>query len=324
VVQFEDFAQKNAMPLRERYKDRICGFNDDIQGTAAVTVGSLLAACKAAGSKLSEQRVTFLGAGSAGCGIAEAIIAQMVSEGISDAQARSQVYMVDRWGLLQEGMPNLLDFQQRLVQTNKNTEGWETEGTGFSLLDVVRNAKPTVLVGVSGAPGLFSKEVIQEMNLHCERPIVFPLSNPTSRVEATPNDIIRWTEGQALVATGSPFEPVTHKGTIYPIAQCNNSYIFPGIGLGVLAVNASRITDEMLMESSRALATCSPLAINGSGALLPPLEEIHTVSKKIAFAVGKKAIEQGVALEITEEALQQAIDQHFWQPVYRRYKRTAF
>ena len=324
LVQFEDFAQKNAMPLLERYKDRICCFNDDIQGTAAVTVGSLLAACKAAGSKLSEQRVTFLGAGSAGCGIAEAIIAQMVSEGISDAQARSQVYMVDRWGLLQEGMPNLLDFQQRLIQTNKNTEGWETEGTGFSLLDVVRNAKPTVLVGVSGAPGLFSKEVIQEMNLHCERPIVFPLSNPTSRVEATPNDIIRWTEGQALVATGSPFEPVTHKGTTYPIAQCNNSYIFPGIGLGVLAVNASRITDEMLMESSRALATCSPLAINGSGALLPPLEEIHTVSKKIAFAVGKKAIEQGVALEITEEALQQAIDQHFWQPVYRRYKRTAF
>ncbi|UTT84936.1 NAD-dependent malic enzyme [Vibrio pelagius] len=324
LVQFEDFAQKNAMPLLERYKNRICCFNDDIQGTAAVTVGSLLAACKAAGSKLSEQRVTFLGAGSAGCGIAEAIIAQMVSEGISDAQARSQVYMVDRWGLLQEGMPNLLDFQQRLVQTKKNTEGWETEGTGFSLLDVVRNAKPTVLVGVSGAPGLFSKEVIQEMNLHCERPIVFPLSNPTSRVEATPNDIIRWTEGQALVATGSPFEPVTHKGTVYPIAQCNNSYIFPGIGLGVLAVNASRITDEMLMESSRALATCSPLAINGSGALLPPLEEIHTVSKKIAFAVGKKAIEQGVALEITEEALQQAIDQHFWQPVYRRYKRTAF
>jgi len=267
LVQFEDFAQKNAMPLLERYKDRICCFNDDIQGTAAVTVGSLLAACKAAGSKLSDQRVTFLGAGSAGCGIAEAIIAQMVSEGISDEQARSQVYMVDRWGLLQEGMQNLLDFQQRLVQTNANTKDWESDGTGFSLLDVVRHAKPTVLVGVSGAPGLFSKEVIKEMNLHCERPIVFPLSNPTSRVEATPNDIIRWTDGKALVATGSPFEPVVHNGTTYPIAQCNNSYIFPGIGLGVLAVNASRITDEMLMESSRALATCSPLAINGFGVI---------------------------------------------------------
>ncbi|WP_274016424.1 NAD-dependent malic enzyme [Vibrio parahaemolyticus] len=324
LIQFEDFAQKNAMPLLERYKDRICCFNDDIQGTAAVTVGSLLAACKAAGTQLSKQRITFLGAGSAGCGIAEAIIAQMVSEGISDEKARSQVYMVDRWGLLQEGMPNLLDFQQRLVQKHGNTKEWENEGNGFSLLDVMRNAKPTVLIGVSGAPGLFSQEVIEEMHKHCKRPIVFPLSNPTSRVEATPNDIIRWTNGEALVATGSPFDPVVHEGRTYPIAQCNNSYIFPGIGLGVLAVNAKRVTDEMLMESSRALATCSPLAINGRGALLPPLEEIHLVSKKIAFAVAKKAIEQGVALEITDEALNDAIDQAFWQPVYRRYKRTAF
>ncbi|ELA7385365.1 NAD-dependent malic enzyme [Vibrio alginolyticus] len=324
LIQFEDFAQKNAMPLLERYKNRVCCFNDDIQGTAAVTVGSLLAACKAAGTQLSKQRITFLGAGSAGCGIAEAIIAQMVSEGISDEQARSQVYMVDRWGLLQEGMPNLLDFQQRLVQKHINTKEWENEGNGFSLLDVMRNAKPTVLIGVSGAPGLFSQEVIEEMHKHCKRPIIFPLSNPTSRVEATPNDIIRWTNGEALVATGSPFEPVVHEGRTYPIAQCNNSYIFPGIGLGVLAVNAKRVTDEMLMESSRALATCSPLAINGRGALLPPLEEIHSVSKKIAFAVGKKAIEQGVALEITDEALNVAIEQSFWQPVYRRYKRTAF
>ncbi|EHR7858008.1 NAD-dependent malic enzyme [Vibrio parahaemolyticus] len=324
LIQFEDFAQKNAMPLLERYKNRICCFNDDIQGTAAVTVGSLLAACKAAGTQLSKQRITFLGAGSAGCGIAEAIIAQMVSEGISDEKARSQVYMVDRWGLLQEGMPNLLDFQQRLVQKHSNTKEWENEGNGFSLLDVMRNAKPTVLIGVSGAPGLFSQEVIEEMHKHCKRPIVFPLSNPTSRVEATPNDIIRWTNGEALVATGSPFDPVVHEGRTYPIAQCNNSYIFPGIGLGVLAVNAKRVTDEMLMESSRALATCSPLAINGRGALLPPLEEIHLVSKKIAFAVAKKAIEQGVALEITDEALNDAIDQAFWQPVYRRYKRTAF
>ncbi|SON48405.1 NAD-dependent malic enzyme [Vibrio tapetis] len=326
LVQFEDFAQKNAMPLLERYKDRICCFNDDIQGTAAVTVGSLIAACHAAGSKLSEQRVTFVGAGSAGCGIAEAIIAQMVSEGLSDAQARAQVYMVDRWGLLQEGMQNLLDFQRRLMQKNDHLTEWESdsEEAGFSLLDVVKNAKPTVLIGVSGAPGLFSKEVIQAMNANCERPIVFPLSNPTSRVEATPNDIIRWTDGKALVATGSPFDPVIHNNKRYAIAQCNNSYIFPGIGLGVLAVSASRVTDEMLMESSRALAECSPMANNDNGALLPPLEEIHVVSKRIAFAVAKKAMEQGVALEITDEALSKAIEQYFWQPVYRRYKRTAF
>ncbi|MGV3003432.1 NAD-dependent malic enzyme [Vibrio sp.] len=324
LIQFEDFAQKNAMPLLERYKNKVCCFNDDIQGTAAVTVGSLIAACHAAGSKLSEQRVTFVGAGSAGCGIAEAIIAQMVSEGLSDEQARAQVYMVDRWGLLQQGMKNLLDFQQRLVQKNKHLTKWQSDEQGYSLLDVMRNAKPTVLIGVSGVPGLFSQEVIETMHAHCERPIIFPLSNPTSRVEGTPQDIFQWTNGKALIATGSPFAPVKFEGQDYPIAQCNNSYIFPGIGLGVLAVSASRVTDEMLMESSRALATCSPLALKGKGALLPPLEEIHTVSKKIAFAVAKKAIEQGVALSITDDAIEAAIENGFWQPEYRRYKRTAF
>jgi malate dehydrogenase (oxaloacetate-decarboxylating) len=324
LIQFEDFAQKNAMPLLGRYKNRICCFNDDIQGTAAVTVGSLLAACQAAGNKLSEQHITFLGAGSAGCGIAEAIIAQMVSEGITDKQARSQVYMVDRWGLLQEGMPNLLDFQQRLVQKKSNTKTWTAEGNGFSLHDVVREAKPSILIGVSGAPGLFSEEIVREMHQHCPRPIIFPLSNPTSRVEALPSDLIHWTNGEVLVATGSPFEPVNYEGQTYPIVQCNNSYIFPGIGLGVLATNAKRVTDEMLMESSRALAECSPLSINGHGPLLPPLETIHTVSKKIAFVVGKKAIEQGIADKVSDEALKQAIERNFWQPEYRRYKRVAF
>ena len=324
LIQFEDFAQKNAMPLLERYKDKVCCFNDDIQGTAAVTVGSLLAACKAAGSKLSEQRVTFLGAGSAGCGIAEAIIAQMVSEGISEEQARSQVYMVDRWGLLVDDMPNLINFQKKLVQTRKKINEWDTEDNNISLLDVMRNAKPTILIGVSGVPGLFSEEVIREMHQHCERPIIFPLSNPTSRVEATPADLIRWTDGNALVATGSPFEPVVYNGNTYPIAQCNNSYIFPGIGLGVLAVGARRVTDEMLMESSRALAECSPLAINGQGALLPPLEEIQDVSRHIAFAVAKKAVEQHKAPKNTDERIKEKINDNFWKSEYRRYKRTSF
>lgn len=324
LVQFEDFAQKNAMPLLNRYKDEICCFNDDIQGTAAVTVGSLIAACRAAGSHLKDQRVTFVGAGSAGCGIAEAIIAQMVSEGLEEEKARSQVYMVDRWGLLQEGMANLLDFQKPLVQKNENIKDWQSDEQGFSLLDVMKNAKPTVLIGVSGISGLFNQEVIQTMHANCPRPIIFPLSNPTSRVEGAPCDMLEWTEGQALVATGSPFDAVNYRGTLVPIAQCNNSYIFPGIGLGVLAVSASRVTPEMLMASSRALAECSPLAQKGDGALLPPLEEIHIVSKKIAFAVAKKAIEQGVALEITDQAIESAINQGFWQPEYRRYKRTAF
>lgn len=324
LIQFEDFAQKNAMPLLERYKDKYCCFNDDIQGTAAITVGSLLAACKAAGTQLSQQRVAFLGAGSAGCGIAEAIIAQMVSEGISDEQARRQVFMVDRWGLLQDNMPNLLPFQQKLAQKSEELQQWSNFGDNISLLDVVNNGKPTVLIGVSGAPGLFSEEIIRAMHSHCPRPIVFPLSNPTSRVEATPKDILHWTNGQALVATGSPFEPVVIDNQTYEIAQCNNSYIFPGIGLGVLASGAKRVSDEMLMASSRALAECSPLALNGSGSLLPKLEEIQKVSKQIAFAVGKVAIEQGHALPTSDELLLQAIESNFWQPEYRRYKRTSF
>jgi len=324
LIQFEDFAQKNAMPLLERYKDQYCCFNDDIQGTAAVTVGSLLAASKAANTQLSQQRIVFLGAGSAGCGIAEAIIAQMVSEGISDQQARSQVFMVDRWGLLLNNMPNLLPFQTNLAQKIETVEKWDNYSDNVSLLNVVNNAKPTVLIGVSGAPGLFTEDIIKAMHSHCPRPIVFPLSNPTSRVEATPKDILHWTSGQALVATGSPFEPVVVNGETFEIAQCNNSFIFPGIGLGVLSCGATRVSDEMLMASSRALSECSPLGTTGEGSLLPKLEDIHKVSKYIAFAVAKVAIEQGLALPCTDELLQQAIDNNFWQPEYRRYRRTAF
>jgi len=324
LIQFEDFAQKNAMPLLERYKEQYCCFNDDVQGTAAVTVGSLLAACKAAKTKLSEQRVTFLGAGSAGCGIAEAIVAQMIAEGLSEQQARSQVFMVDRWGLLQNNMPTLLPFQQKLAQKCDDIERWDSFSENISLLDVVNNAKPTVLIGVSGAPGVFSEEIIKMMHSHCSRPIIFPLSNPTSRVEATPKDLLHWTKGQALVATGSPFEPVVVEDETFEIAQCNNSYIFPGIGLGVLAAGAKRVSNEMLMASSRALAECSPLALEGEGPLLPPLEEIHQVSKHIAFAVGKVAIEQGHALPCTDELLEQSIEDNFWTAEYRRYKRTSF
>ena len=326
LIQFEDFAQKNAMPLLERYKDKYCCFNDDIQGTAAVTVGSLLAACKAAKTKLSKQTITFLGAGSAGCGIAEAIIAQMVAEGLTDEQARARVFMVDRWGLLQDNMPNLLPFQQKLAQNSETIQNWQTQSVNdnISLLDVVNNAKPSVLIGVSGAPGLFSEEIIRAMHKHCERPIVFPLSNPTSRVEATPKDIIYWTDGHALVATGSPFEAVVYDEQTFEIAQCNNSFIFPGIGLGVLATRADRVSDEMLMASSRALAECSPLARDGQGGLLPRLEDIHQVSKYIAFAVGKQAIQQGLALPKSDELLKLAIEKNFWTPEYRQYKRTSF
>lgn len=324
LLQFEDFAQNNATPLLNRYRDELCCFNDDIQGTAAVTLGSLIAASHAAGSQLRDQTVTFLGAGSAGCGIAEQIIAQMISEGLSEEQARARVFMVDRFGLLTDKLPNLLDFQSKLVQKSDSLQGWNLSSDSISLQDVVRNAKPTVLIGVSGQPGLFTEELIREMHKHCARPIVMPLSNPTSRVEARPEDIINWTDGAALVATGSPFSPVSYKDKLYPIAQCNNSYIFPGIGLGVLASGAKRVTDGMLMAASRALAGCSPLALNGEGALLPNIDDIQAVSKTIAMQVGKAAQLQGVAIVTSEEALAKTIEHNYWQPQYRTYKRTSF
>ena len=323
LLQFEDFAQKNAMPLLEQYRDELCCFNDDIQGTAAVAVGTLIAASRAAGGKISDQTVVFLGAGSAGCGIAEQIIIEMKAEGLSDAEARRRVMMVDRYGLLTDKLPNLLPFQTRLIQASEDVAGWQVENDAISLLDVVRNAKPTVLVGVSGQPGLFTEEIIREMHSHCPRPIIMPLSNPTSRVEAVPADLIAWTEGAALVATGSPFAPVSWKDKTYPIAQCNNAYIFPGIGLGVIASKASRITDSMLMSASRALADCSPLATKGEGPVLPELKDIQRVSRYIAIEVAKAAQAAGVAIETSEEVLAQAVEDNFWKPQYRHYRRTS-
>ncbi|MBE0419922.1 NAD-dependent malic enzyme [Pseudoalteromonas nigrifaciens] len=323
LLQFEDFAQPNAMPLLKRYRNEICSFNDDIQGTAAVTVGSLLAACRVKNERLADQKVVFVGAGSAGCGIAEQIVSQMVFEGTSEAQARSQVFMVDRFGLLSEGMEGLRDFQQVLAQPQARLSEWTYSGEFASLLDVMHCSKPDILIGVSGQPGLFTEQVIRAMYSGCEQPIIFPLSNPSKQVEAQPIDIINWTEGKALVATGSPFAPVEYNGELFPIPQCNNSYIFPGIGLGVIAAKATRITDAMLSVSSEMLAESSPRANTGKGSLLPALTEIETLSKRIAFAVGKKAIEEGVALDISDDALWAAIDKNYWLPKYRNYKRSS-
>ncbi|MBD8575843.1 NAD-dependent malic enzyme [Pseudomonas syringae] len=324
LLQFEDFAQANAMPLLEKYRHQLCCFNDDIQGTASVAVGTLLAACKAKQQTLGQQKVVFLGAGSAGCGIAEHIIAAMQVEGLSEAEARQRIFMVDRFGLLTQGMDNLLDFQQRLAQQAGDVAGWADNDEPYaSLLDVVRHAGATVLIGVSGQRGLFSEEVIRELHAHCPQPLVMPLSNPTSKVEATPEEILRWTDGQALVATGSPFAPVSINGRTVHIAQCNNSYIFPGIGLGVIACKASRISDRMLMAASNALAECAPIVTGEGDAVLPSLKDIQQVSRKIALAVAKEAQVEGLALETSEEVLLAAIERNFWVPEYRSYRRRA-
>lgn len=325
LIQFEDFAQPNAMPILQRYRNRVCCFNDDIQGTAAITLGTLLAACKKKAEELKDQRLVFVGAGSAGCGIAELIVTAMVAQGLDDRQARSQVFMVDKDGLLLDGTPGLMDFQERLLQDKSVVADWEVTGDSKypSLLDVVSNAGATVLIGASGVPGLFTQKVIGTLYSNCPRPIIFPLSNPSRQVEAHPKDVIAWTEGNAIVATGSPFSGVSWNDKEYKIAQCNNSYIFPGIGLGVIATYSSRISDEMLMVASTTLAELAPEASAPEEGILPPLTSLPEISKKIAFAVGKVAMQEGYCLEISDDDLRRAIDRNFWSPAYREYRRVA-
>lgn len=334
LIQFEDFAQPNAMPVLERNRDRSCCFNDDIQGTAAVTLGTLLSACNRGGTSLSERRVVIAGAGSAGCGIAEMIIASMNEQGLSDAEARGQLYMVDRFGLLtegMEGMEGLAAFQQRLCQPASAVQAWPSPGPSgsFSLADVVRNTGASVLIGVSGQRGLFDRPLIEAMAGNCERPVILPLSNPSRHAEATPAEVLEWTGGKAIVATGSPFGPVSIEGRHYAISQCNNSYIFPGIGLGVVASKASRISDRMLMAAAMTLAETAGEPGHGDestvsgGAVLPPLSRLANISKRIAFEVARTAQEDGLAAECTARELEQAIERNFWLPQYREYRRIA-
>lgn len=322
LLQFEDFEQTNALPLLTRYRDQLCCFNDDIQGTASVTVGTLLAACKVKNTQLSQQKVVFVGAGAAGCGIAEQIVDQMCKEGLSEQQARSQIYMVGRYGLLTDDSPTLLDFQKELAQKQSNLSDWQYTEQYAPLIDVLQYAKPTILIGVSGQPGLFTEPVIKTMVQGCLQPIILPLSNPSRKIEATPQQLIEWTDGQAIIATGSPFDPVEYKGNSYIIPQCNNSYIFPGFGLAVMAGKITRISDEMMMVASEVLAQASPLATTGEGSLLPPLIEIAELSKKIAFEVAKLAQQQGFADQMTDHELSDAIENNFWLPEYREYKRV--
>ena len=329
LIQFEDFAQPNAMPILQRHRHRVCCFNDDIQGTAAVTLGTLLAASRKKGERLRDQKIVFVGAGSAGCGIAELIISAMIAQGLDEAQARAQIFMVDRFGLLTEGMEaaieGMMDFQLRLLQRKAGLANWKIEaGNQYaSLLDVMKNAQPTVLVGVSGKPGLFTETIIRQMHANCPRPIILPLSNPSRLVEAHPAQVLEWTQGEAIVATGSPFGSVESGGKTYTVAQCNNSYIFPGIGLGVIATKANRITDEMLMVASITLSECAPLSDERTASILPPLTALPQISRQIAFAIAKTAMSQGHASLKTDEELREAIERNFWTPEYREYRRIA-
>jgi malate dehydrogenase (oxaloacetate-decarboxylating) len=324
LLQWEDFAKNNATRLLERYRDRLCTFNDDVQGTAAVATGTLLAAINVTGVPLTEQRVAVFGAGSAGCGIAGLIQAAMRDAGVAESEAASRFFMVDRDGLLTEGMTGLAPFQLPFVQNKQAIEGWKLNHPDkIGLLDVVRNAQPTVLIGVSGQAGAFSEPVIRAMAESNKRPVIFPLSNPTSREEATPTDIEAWTEGRALIGVGSPFPPITRDGSRFKVDQTNNSYIFPGVGLGALAVGARRVSDGMFMAAAKALARSSPARDNPKHNLLPSVSALREVAMTVALAVALQAHKEGLVTDVSTDQVEQRIRAKMWTPRYLPYRRAA-
>jgi malate dehydrogenase (oxaloacetate-decarboxylating) len=327
LLQWEDFAGANAARLLERYRDRLCTFNDDIQGTAAVTTATLLAAVNATGIPLHEHTIAMFGAGSAGIGIVDLLIAAMKEEGLSEEQARRRIYAFNRYGLIVEGGKGTRPDQQALARKREDIAAWKlspstSDGGDISLFDVVRNAGITVLAGVSAQPGAFTEEIVREMARHTPHPAIFPLSNPTSQSEAAPADLLRWTDGRALVGTGSPVAPVEVNGKSIRIAQVNNSYIFPGLALGILVSRAKRVSDGMIMAAAKALARLSPARTDKSAPLLPPISEARKTSLAVAEAVGMQAIADGVAEAVNDASLADELRAYVWEPVYQPYERV--
>jgi malate dehydrogenase (oxaloacetate-decarboxylating) len=316
-LQWEDFATPHARPILERYRDELLTFNDDIQGTAAVALGAILGAVKVTGGGWKDQQIVLLGAGSAGIGVADLLRAAMCGDGLTEQEARSRFWVVDKDGLLHTGRTDLTTEQSVYAQPHDRVSQWPRTLRGqVGLADVIGQLDATILIGLSTARGAFTEATVREMARKVQRPIIFPLSNPTTRSEATAEDLIHWTEGRALVATGSPFAPVRHDGRTIPIAQCNNIYIFPAIGLGVVASRARRVTDAMILASARALAENSPALRDASASLLPALGDLRKVATHIATAVGLEAQRAGLAPKTSEEELRQRVLAAQWTPAY--------
>jgi len=316
-LQWEDFATPHARPILQRYRDQLLTFNDDIQGTASVTVAAALGAVKVTGKSLKNQQIVMLGAGSAGIGVADGLRAAMVDEGLSEQEARSHFWFVDRDGLLHTGRTDLSSEQAVYAQPQDRLSGWpRTSGGHVGLADLIGKIDATLLIGLSTVGGAFSEPVVREMARKVQRPIIFPLSNPTIKSEAKPEDLIRWTDGRALVATGSPFPPVHFAGKTIPIAQCNNVFIFPAMGLGLVASGARRVTNPMMLAAARALAENSPALKDSSASLLPPVTDIRRVAAEIAIAVGVAAQKDGVASQVSMEELRQRVQSAQWFPAY--------
>lgn len=324
LLQWEDFAQANANPLLARYRDELCTFNDDIQGTASIVVATLLAAVEVTGKSIAQKTIAVLGAGTAGCGICELLVTAMMQAGLTEEEARAKFFMVDREGLLVEGMTGLMPFQEKFLQKKAYLAGLEFNfSEKITLEHVMQKAKPSVLIGVSAQAGAFTETIIREMAAKTERPIIFPLSNPTSHCEATPEDLVRWTESRALIGTGTPFAPVQKNEKEFKVDQTNNSYIFPGVGLGVISAQASRVTDSMFMEAAKTVAALSPAREDKEANLLPPLSEIRNISKSVALAVAKEARRLGLSRlgEVSDDVLLAHVEANIWEPKYVPYRK---
>ncbi len=316
-LQWEDFATPHARPILERYTNQLLTFNDDIQGTAAVALGAVMGAVGVTGKPLREQQIVFLGAGSAAVGVADYLRAALVQDGLSEAEARQHFWMVDKDGLLHSDRHDLSPEQQVYAQASSKVANWPKTAHGaIGLADVIQQVNATILIGLSTVGGAFTEPIIREMAGKVDRPVILPLSNPTSRSEACPEDLLRWTNGRALVATGSPYAPVVWEGRTIPIAQCNNVFIFPAVGLGVVASKATRVTDGMMLAAARALGEHSPALKDPAGSLLPPLSEVRSVARAIAEAVGLEAQRAGVAPVTTRTELAARVQASQWLPEY--------
>ncbi len=323
LLHWEDFAFRNANRLLARYRDQLCSYNDDIQGTAAIAVGAILCAINVTGTPLAEQRIAVLGAGSAGTGVSALLLRAMIEAGVSEAAARARFYLVDRDGLLVDTMAGLQPFQSVFAQSRHCLADWTLRSPGrIDLIDVVTNARPTVLIGTSGQPHAFSEPIVRAMAAKVSRPVIFPLSNPTERSEATPEDLLGWTEERAIVGTGSPFPPVKRDGELFRVDQTNNAYVYPGVGLGAIAVKASRISDAMFLAAARTLADVSPAKHDPRANLLPPLAATRKLSFHVAIAVAQQAIAEGLAHPPPDGDLAAAIQAKMWEPAYPTYRRV--
>ena len=318
LLQWEDFSNKTSFDNLYKYREVVPSFNDDIQGTAAMVVAGLMAATKHVGAKLTDQRVVIVGAGSAGIGIRGQIATAMVDEGAARADAEARIMTLDSRGLIVEGRPNLPPAKQRLALAAEAVKDWQIDDYPINLLDVVRNARASVLIGVSGIPGVFTEEMIRRMALHAERPIIMPLSNPTSHAEVTPSSAIEWTDGRAIVATGSPFPAVSYEGATHNIGQANNVFVFPGMGLGVLTVGARRVSGKMFLAASKALAAAVSKEAIESGQIYPSISDVRATSLQVASAVAHQAVAEGLADPVPN--LDQRLEEEMWFPEYLPYR----